>query len=285
MTDVVARLRGPLVTGSDSPAPVLLTAGGSAANTSTWLAVTGARTALVGRVGADLAGDAALAALQSAGVDCHLARDPVRPTGTCIVLVALGGERTMVPDAGANGGLVRADVPEHLLGPQSHLHLSGYALLNAGSRDAALHALALAHARGATTSVDAASAGPLLDVGPAAFLGWVRGVDALIANADELRALTGAADRVAAALTLTAYAAEVVVKLGSEGALRVGRGSAQAVWATARPVTVVDTTGAGDAFAAGWLPAWLSGADPEVALRAGCALAARAVTRAGARPT
>ena len=133
--------------GSDSPAPVVLTAGGSAANTAAWLAATGTPTVLVGRVGADLAGDAAVSALERVGVTVHLARDPDRPTGTCIVLVSPEGERTMVPDAGANAALARSDVPAGLFDPASHLHLSGYALLNDGSRDAARHAIG-ARARG-----------------------------------------------------------------------------------------------------------------------------------------
>lgn len=285
MTDVVARLRGPLVTGSDSPAPVLLTAGGSAANTAAWLAVSGTPTVFVGRVGADRAGDAAVAALEGAGVVCRVVRDPSRPTGTCIVLVSPEGERTMVPDAGANAGLRPEDVPLGLLVPGAHLHLSGYALLNEESRTAARHAIDAARAAGATVSVDAASAGPLAAVGPETFLGWVEGVDALLTNADEAQTLSAVDDPADAARALTAYAREVVVKLGADGALRAGRGDAELVRAPAERVDVVDSTGAGDAFAAGWLPAWLSRADPAQALAAGCALAAKAVTQLGARPT
>ena len=77
---------------------------------------------------------------------------------------------------------------------------------------------------------------------------------------------------------------EVVVKLGAQGALWAGRERRTVVRAAARPVEVVDSTGAGDAFAAGWLPVWLAAGDPAAALAAGCALAARAVTQVGARP-
>ncbi len=285
MTDVVARLEGHLVRGSDSPAPILLAAGGSAANTSAWLAATGSPSALIGRVGADLAGDAALDALESCGVAAYVCRDPTRATGTCIVLVSPDGERTMIPDAGANSGLTPDDVPTVLFQPTAHLHLSGYALLNEGSRAAALHALGLARATGTTISIDPASAGPLESLGADVFLAWCQGADALLANEDEARVLTGTDDPARAALALTAKFAEVVVKIGAQGALWAGRGVAEVTHLPADAVVVVDTTGAGDAFAAGWLPAALAGVDPVTALRAGCALAARAVAQVGARPT
>lgn len=284
MTDVVAQLSGPLVHGSDSPAPVVLTAGGSAANTAAWLAATGTPTVLVGRVGVDLAGDAAVSALERVGVMVRLARDPHRATGTCIVLVSPEGERTMIPDAGANAGLARSDLPAELLDGSTHLHLSGYAFLNEGSRDAALHALQVARAAGSSVSLDAASAGPIRAVGARRFLDWVSGVDTLLANADEAQALTGLADPEAAARALTASFPAVVVKLGAQGAVWAARGHEAVVRVAALPVEVVDSTGAGDAFAAGWLPVRLAAGDPAAALAAGCALAARAVTRVGARP-
>ena len=95
-------------------------------------------------------------------------RDAERPTGTCIVLVHPGGERTMIPDAGANDALELRELPAG-----GHLHLTGYTLLREGSRPAALRALALARERGMTVSVDPSSAAPLA---PApAFLDWVAG--------------------------------------------------------------------------------------------------------------
>ena len=103
MVDVVAALPGPLAHGSDTPARISHTQGGSGANVAAWLAAAGADAAFAGRAGADPLGDAAVAAL--AGVALAVERDPERPTGTCIVLVHPGGERTMIPDAGANDAL------------------------------------------------------------------------------------------------------------------------------------------------------------------------------------
>jgi sugar/nucleoside kinase (ribokinase family) len=284
MTDVVARLSGPLLRGSDSPAPIGWWPGGSAANTAAWLARDGREVTFVGRVGTDPAGDAAIGALIEAGVRPYVARDVDRPTGTCIVVVSPGGERSMIPDPGANAALDVDDIPLELFDATTHLHLSGYPLFNEGSRAAALKALALARAAGSSVSIDPSSAGPLAAAGPQRFLSWVGGCDALLANADEAMALTGMSDPADAARTLTAAFTEVVVTLGARGALWAGRGSTDVVRVDATPVDVLDTTGAGDAFAAGWLPQALDGASPATALDAGTALAAQAVAQVGARP-
>jgi sugar/nucleoside kinase (ribokinase family) len=285
MTDVVCLLRRPLVPGSDSPAPVRVTGGGSAANTAAWLAAAGEeRVRFVGRVGADLAGEAALAELRRGGVEVNAAVDADLATGTCVVLVSVDGERSMIPDPGANGTWSPQDVPLDGWGPTTHLHVSGYALVNAGAREAALEAVRLAQAAGATVSVDTASAGPLARAGAARFLSWVSGVDLALANADEAAVLGGCAQSVEAALALTKVFATVVVKLGAGGALLARRGSVDVVRREAPSVKVVDSTGAGDAFAAGFLPVWRLGGRDEQALDAGNALGARAVSRVGARP-
>lgn len=276
MCDVVAALPGPLAHGSDTPAPIGLLGGGSAANVAAWAAAAGAEVALVARVGDDALGHAAVRALRAGGVRTLVQTDPARATGTCIVLVHPSGERSMVPDAGANLALELTDLPAG-----RHLHLPAYALLREGSRAAARGALALARERGMTVSVDPSSAAPLAAVGAEAFLEWVEGVDLLLPNADEARVLSGEDDAEAAAVAL-AGSCEVVVTLGAAGA--VWTDGREVVRVPAEATEVVDTTGAGDAFAAGLLVARLGGAGPAVALGAGCRLAARAVARAGARP-
>jgi len=277
MSDVVATLSGPIAHGSDAAARIVRRGGGSGANVAVWLARAGAAVTLIGRVGDDDPGRAAAATLAAEGVDARLAIDPDRPTGTCIVLVEPGGERTMLPDAGANAALEPAPLP----GGARHLHVAGYALLNPGARGAARTLMADARAAGAGVSVDPSSAAPLARAGAAAFLEWIAGVDLLLPNRDEAAVLTGLADPEDGARALCAHAREVVVKLGAHGALWTD-GSA-VLRAPAVPVPEADTTGAGDAFAAGLLAARVAGAAPEAALREGCALAARAVARAGAR--
>lgn len=170
MEEVIARLTGPLEHGSDTAATITRHGGGGGANVAAWLAVAGAPVALVSRAGDDEAAVAAEAALVRAGVETHIARDRVRPTGTCLVLVDATGERTMVPDRAANDALAPSDVPDELLAPGRHLHVSGYVLLHAGSRPAGEAALRRARAAGMTTSIDAASAAPLRALGAQAFL-------------------------------------------------------------------------------------------------------------------
>ena len=278
MVDVVARLDGPVAPGSDSPARVAFQGGGQAANTAAWLAVAGARVALVGRVGADAAGRDAVDDLGALGVETRLSVDSERSTGTCVVVVAPDGERTMFPDAGANGGLAVADLPDDLFEAGDHLHVAGYALLRDGSRGAALSAVERAGAAGMTVSVDPSSAALLS--GGLRRLG--KGVGLVVPNELEAEALTGVSGPAAAARVLAESFAEVVVTLGEGGAMWTD--GSELLQVAAPAADVVDTTGAGDAFAAGLLAARVRGAGPEEALEAGCALAARAVRVTGARP-
>jgi sugar/nucleoside kinase (ribokinase family) len=281
MVDVRARLSGPVAEGSDAPASITLGGGGSAANVAAWLAFAGASPTLVARVGSDSFGDRAAAELRAGGVDVRLAVDGGRPTGTCIVLIAPGGERSMVPDPGANLALAASDLPGSVFAPGDHLHVSGYSLVREGPRAAALAAIERAVAAGMTVSVDPASAA-LLSRG---FLSLASGADLLLPNAAEAEALGGVAG-------LAARFPEVVVKLGAEGALWTDGGEEVRVSAPPLPGAVasprasglLDTTGAGDAFAAGLLAARVRGASPAEALAAGCSLGAQAVVTPGARP-
>jgi ribokinase len=279
MVDVVVRLSVPLASGSDAPAVIRFHGGGSAANTAAWLAEAGAAPLLVGRVGDDERGRAARDELSAAGVTALLAADPELPTGTCVVIVGPDGERTMAPDAGANDGLSDADLPDDVLVAARHLHVAGYALLRAGSRPAARAAISRALEREMTVSVDPSSAALLSPQ----FLDQAVGAGLLLPNADEARMLSGESDPERAARVLAARFGEVVVTLGADGALWTdGRDS---VRAHAVPVeAAVDSTGAGDAFAAGLLAARLDGAAPAEALAAGARLAAQAVAKPGGRP-
>jgi sugar/nucleoside kinase (ribokinase family) len=208
-------------------------------------------------------------------------RSPDAATGAVVVL-SRDGERTMLTDRGANLLLTPADVDAGLATGPRHLHLSGYALLDDGPRAAGRHALAAASERGLTTSVDAASAAPLRGL---PFLDWVCGVDLLLANEDEAATLLGGtAEPAELAHGLVGRGvAHAVVKCGPSGAVWADA-AGTVVSAPAPAVRAVDPTGAGDAFAAGLLARWLSGAGPAEALCTAVAYGARAVTAVGARP-
>lgn len=280
MVDVLAQLPAELVTGSDRPAPVRMLGGGAAANTASWVAGIGGEVTLAGRIGDDAFGTQTATELARLGIDLALTRDPRSPTGCCIVLIGPGGQRTMVPDAGANATLAETHLPAHLFRQDRHLHLSGYTLFGR-SRPAGLHALACARAAGMSISVDAASAAPIADAGSETFLDWVGGDVLLLANSEEATALTGATDPSAAGRILAERVGRAVVKLGGRGALWA---SAEVVIEVAtRAVDPLDTTGAGDAFAAGLLVALTRGESTHAALATGNALAAQACAELGGR--
>lgn len=282
MVDVVAMLSAALAPGSDTPAAISLHDGGAAANVAAWLARDGADVIYVGRVGDDELGRRAVAALTGAGVRLAVATDSVRSTGTCLVLVDRTGERTMVPDAGANSGLSESSALTVLPAEAAVLYVSGYALLGAGSRPFALEALGIARSRGWAIVVDAASAAPLAALRDGVFSGWVGTGVTMFANEHEARVLTGESDEHTAVMRLAAMFGEAVVKCGAAGALW-SDGSAVIAGAAA-PTVVRDTTGAGDAFAAGYLAAELAGAAVADRLRSGAAVAAEVIGQVGARP-
>jgi sugar/nucleoside kinase (ribokinase family) len=286
ITDIIAVHSGSLAADSDTPGRITIAGGGSGANTAAWLTHAGARVDLLGVVGTDLAAEERIAELARAGVGCScVVWSRTSPTGTIVVLTD-GTHRTFVTDRGANHELRPSDVDEALavLPGLTHVHLSGYTLLDESSRAAGLHALAAAAGRGLTTSVDAASVEPLRRVGPQRFLEWVRGAGLLLANLDEARMLTSTVDAPGkgVAVALARSVPEAVVKLGPDGAVWARGDEVHAVPAV--PAEVVDTTGAGDAFAAGLLAARLAGVDVDDALDAAVRLGAVAVGLVGGRP-
>jgi ribokinase len=278
-SDVVAVLSGHPAPGSDRPARIRTAGGGAGANVAVHLARRGVDVLLAGCVGDDAPGAALVAELRAEGVRTALRTVRGAPTGTIVSLVEPGGERSMLADRGANLHLRADDVPV----PARHLHVSGYTLLDDGPRPAGVAALAAARAAGCTVSVDPASTGPLAAAGVDRWLADADGATLLLPNADEARLLTGCGDAADAARALAGRFPLVAVSLGADGAL----------WASgtvllhrpALPAQVVDTTGAGDAFTAGLLAAWLARPeeDPAAVLDAGLSLAAAVVRRAGAR--
>lgn len=276
--DVRVGMTEAIVPGQDVRARISSGPGGAGANTCAWLSRLGVPVSLIARIGDDAAGAAAAADLAAAGVDCRLAVDPDLPTCCVIVVVHPDGERTMLSDRGANARLSPADLDlPDLRGPggRGHLHLSAYSLFDTGSRAAGLAAIPAAKARGWTVSVDPQSATHLADAGPEAFLDWIRGADLLLPNAHELEALGG-----------PAVVLEVVPAIAATDGPRGARwyGAAEPVSVEAPRVHRTDSTGAGDAFNAGVLAAWLSGVDPRAALLAGVAAGTAAAGAHGARP-
>ncbi|WP_410610711.1 carbohydrate kinase family protein [Amycolatopsis sp. lyj-109] len=278
--DVIARHDKPLPHGGDARAKIRFTGGGSGANTALWLRHLGAETTLLARIGDDPGGRLIRAELEAAGVRCAFAVDPEAPTCCVVVMVDGSGQRSMLADRGANQRFAPEDVTPESLAGASHLHLSGYVLLDPPSRAAGLAALAAAREAGLTTSVDPQAAAHITD--PAAFLADVRGVDLLMPNTEELVALTGSADPVSAKELLGAVGA-VVVTAGLDGASWVDADGVTSVPAV--EAECIDSTGAGDAFDAGVLTGWLAGESTVDVLRHGTRLGALAVGKVGPQPS
>lgn len=279
MMDVTAVIDSDIAYASDTPARVSLQPGGVAANTAAWMATSGAPVTIVGCVGDDPFGRSIRRQLSELGVDVHLQESPL-PTGTCVVIVDRRRERTMFPDSGANADLV-AEALDALVDRDAHVHLSGYTLINPATRAVGLAVLERAERAGATRSLDPASAAPIranLEL----FRSLLPRFDLLLANEAEADALTGMQDPDLALAELADVVPCAVVKVGSRGVMARDRGTM--VSAPALPRDVVDTTGAGDAFTGGFLPAWRAGRPLAEAIDAGQRLAGAAIGRVGASP-
>ncbi|MFJ5556201.1 carbohydrate kinase family protein [Streptomyces sp. NPDC093250] len=285
ITDVVARYRGPLASGTDTAAAIRTVPGGAGANVACWAARRGgAEVRLVGRVGADAAAWHERE-LTACGVRPLLVVDGQAPTGTVICLVDEGAaaERTFLTDSGASLRLGPGDWSDALLDGVARLHLSGYLLFAEESRAFVAVALKAARARGVPVSLDPASAGFLGTLGIDRFLALVEGVDVLLPSSDEACLLTGASDAADAAARLSRHVPLVVATQGAGGAL-IARSGEVCARVPAVPSTPRDTTGAGDAFTGAFLAALLAGAEPRQAAVEGCGAGAQAVERTGGRP-
>lgn len=221
MTDVVARHRGPLASGTDTASVIRILPGGAGANVACWAAHWGcADVRLLGRVGAESAAWHERE-LTTCGVRPRLVVDPQASTGTVICLVDTGAaaERTFLTDSGASLRLAPEDWSEALLDGVGRLHLSGYLLFSETGRALVRTALASARARRVPVSLDPASAGFLMELGVGRFLPLVEGVDVLLPSRDEACLLTGLLDGAAAAAELSRHVPLVVAKQGADGAL------------------------------------------------------------------
>jgi len=286
VVDVVLAPAVALETGTDVPGRVMLRQGGSATTTARWLARGGARVSLVASVGRDAAGRALARTIRRDGVTPRVVRVAGHPTGRVGVLVAPDGERSFVQDRGAALRLAPEHLREAWFASAELVHVPTYSLLDHPLGDAGRRAAELAHAAGALVTVDLSSAGPLLALGRPGAIEVVRGArpDLLFAAGTEARAL-GSSDE-----ALLDIAAVVVLKRGPQGATLLFReGTAVRKFeVAARAVAAPDTTGAGDAFDAGFILGWLAarrdGASIEAGLRRAALAGNRMATRQLLRP-
>ena len=283
MLDVVVAPARALESGTDVPGRVTLVQGGSAATTARWLGRLGARSSLITSVGRDAAGRALVEALRGDGVTPRVVRVAGARTGRIGVLVAADGERSFVADRGAADLLRPDDLRASWFKGADALHLPVYSLLGEPLGDAGRRGIELAREAGGIVSVDLASIAPLLADGRRSARALIAGVapDLLFATASEASALLGGRP----VDELLEFAATAVVKRGPKGATvlaRVGDASTRFEVATEH-LAASDTTGAGDAFDAGFLVGWFAARAAGRSLPASLQRAAVAGHRAATR--
>jgi len=282
MTDVIVIPEGPMVRGSDRRAQIRTRPGGSGANQAVWFGSMGTRVSFVARVGAKDKPHLE-AYFKGFHVDPVLIADAEKVSGMLVTIIDPDGERSFLTDRGANLDLSYSDMPVWLLDDTRLVVVSGYSLFAENPRGAVQWMAGEARRRGIPVALDAASVGFIKEVGTQNFLDWTNGFSTLFANADEAAALSGSAVLEEQFKRLTPNYGRVVIKLGAAGAV-VGNAEGLRLSLPAPKVDVVDTTGAGDAFAAGFLSAELRGEALEAALAAGIKAGSAAVTQIGGQP-
>src|SRR5262245_36572397 len=258
LLDVVVRTSGPSGPDAEGSAETRVGAGGQAANVAAWAAKLGADVRFVGKRCSDAAGELVGHELSARGVELLGPVEDGR-NGVVVSLVAGDGNRTMLTDRGVAPGLRAEDLDVRWFAGCDRLHLSGYSLLRRPIEEAAAKAAGAVQAQGGHLSVDLASASGIAAYGPEKLLNRLDLLqpELVFANEGELAAIGGEVP------------GTLVLKRGAEG-FRVGGTDYPAL-----PAEVVDTTGAGDALAAGYLVG-----GPELAAQA----AARCVGQLGAMP-
>ena len=280
--DVIVKMQTELHAGSDTSSQISMHGGGAAANTATWLANLGHSVYFSCRLGNDAAGRAIAAEFDQWGIEYRKEFLTNEKTGVVVVLVNNAGERTMFPDSGANSGIDEKNLPP-LVGFDAAF-LSGYSLFNPLSTSGVLRMISMIKAANIPLIFDPASVGTMTSFGRERVLEMLSVMDIAIMNDDEARFIAGRSELNDALESLTSLVPLVVIKNGSSGAIGQLRGDTLLESKT-EAIAAIDTTGAGDAFAAGFIPRWLESHDLLESMKAGNEVARRCVAIIGARPS
>jgi sugar/nucleoside kinase (ribokinase family) len=264
--------------------PAVETSGGSAANTVAGIAALGGRAAFIGMVADDQLGQAFAHDIRAAGVSFE--SQPLKggePTARCLILVTPDGQRTMQTFLGAASALSPDQVDDSLVGSAQVLYLEGYLWDQPPAMEAFRKAAATAKAAGRKVSLTMSDRF-CVERHREAFLQLIDGhVDILFANEAEIRSLYQEDDFDAALQRVRGHCEIAVLTRSEKGSVVVG-GDELHVIDPVRVEKVVDTTGAGDAYAAGFLYAFTQGGDLRACGHLGSLLAAEVISHFGARP-
>ncbi|MGZ5371769.1 carbohydrate kinase family protein, partial [Aeromicrobium sp.] len=279
--DIVVRLLSEVTEASDTNAEIRMLPGGSAANVAAWLGHLGADVRFLGKAGASGV-ERHRAELAQYGVDARIAGDPQLDTATIVLTVDLEGERTMYVDRAANAAFGPADIPIDAFDGVDWLHLTGHSLFDDHVRPTVLRMIEEAKVLGAGVSIDPSSLAFLRGCGDEAFAEWARRADLLFPNLDEGRFLSGQDNTELIAADLATRFGAVVLKLGPMGAIY--HDGTTAIRGQAAPGPIIDTTGAGDAYCAGFLAEWVRKSPVTECMELGARTAGQAISHMGARP-
>lgn len=253
--------------------------GGSCANTMSTLGLLGAKVCFAGQVGEDQMGHLYASKMHEACGAHAIRYTREHSTGKCLAIIsAKDAERTMLTDLGAAVNLPSLGDFVHVIEEARVLHTEGYLLLGEPMLSHAFEAVQVAKAAGVKVSIDAADPFVVRAVGQR-MVDLVRMADIVFLNAEEASALGGGSAESAIA-SLSEHVPTVVVKLGARGSIIKHEGVLYP--ALAYPTRAVDTTGAGDAYAAGYLYGYLQGWDPSRAASLAARVASLTVSQVGA---
>jgi len=260
--------------------PIHRCAGGSAANTVLGVADFGGKAAYVGKVGNDPLGEFCLDDMRRMGVAIEVPPSTGQ-TGTCVVLITEDAQRTMLTSLGVSGTLSADDIDEREIRKARYIYVEGYLFAGPTTRLAARRAIELAKANGVKVAFTVSDPFLIHDHRDE-FWELIEGpVDLLFCNLEEARSLTGMHDAIECAREIHRHSENVALTLGANGSILMHDG--QAIPIEGVPVKALDTTGAGDMYAAGLLYGITCGLTWQQAGHVASHAAARIVTQLGAR--
>lgn len=272
--DVVVWLNTGLNIGSDTESVIRRTRGGSAANVSMFAALTGTPSRFIGQVGHDRLGSHLCEVLRDSGVDVQVISDG--RTGSIVVLVQPNGQRSFLTDRGVASHLAHFDAT--LMNDVSILHVPTYSLTDEPLASTCVQYINAARANGALVSLDASSSSVLTQYGTDRYRTLIQSLqpDVFFCNEDEAAVLGVSAKQPMNGAILT------VIKQGPLPVIAVQHDGTTTEVAATPVANIVDTTGAGDAFAAGFLPHYAQTKNITEAIMQGNALASRVLQSPGA---
>jgi len=260
--------------------PVTRCAGGSAANTIMGIADFGGRAAYAGKVGNDPLGEFFLEDMRHMGVSIEVPR-AAGQSGTCVILITPDAQRTMLTHLGLSSTLGPDDIDPAEIARAKYVYIEGYLFTGDSTRAAALKAIEAAKSQGVKVAFTVSDPF-LINLFRNEFLELIEGpVDLLFCNLEEARSLTQRTDPIECAAEIHRYAENVALTLGAEGSILMHEGAAIPIEAV--PTKAIDTTGAGDMYAAGLLYGITNGFTWKQAGHLASHAAARIVSQLGAR--